>query len=132
MQCVSDDDIVLESSTLRAYLLNEPGAAGILFLLECAVMSAVNMADVRTRLIDLRKNAQSAGQQPFDLIRRIETFTEEDAIATAELRPKTSHAGLSLGDRACLVLAVQLGPDVYSAVRPWAGVNVGCTIHLIR
>ena len=65
-------------------------------------------------------------------IRRIEPFTASQARLAADLRPTTSHAGLSLGDRACLALAIELGAEVYTADRQWAKVQVACKIHLIR
>ena len=129
---MSRDDVVFDSSVLLAYLLNEAGSEILAFVIDRAVMSAVNLAEVRTRLEDLGAKAQASGNLALQLIRRIEPFDEADAVATADLRKKTSFAGLSLGDRACLALALKLGADVYTADRHWATVQVGCRIHMIR
>jgi len=44
----------------------------------------------------------------------------------------TRHLGLSLGDRCCLALAKELGADVYTAERKWAGLDLGVTVRVIR
>lgn len=129
---MSNDDIVLDASAILAYLLNEPGAKGILLLLERAVMSTVNLAEVRTRLIDRGGTALASGERVLQLMRRVEPFNEGDAVVAAELRRTTSHAGLSLGDRACLALALRLDAEVYTADQAWNRVNVGCLIHMVR
>jgi PIN domain nuclease of toxin-antitoxin system len=40
--------------------------------------------------------------------------------------------GLSLGDRACLALALELNAPVYTADRAWKNLNLGIRIHVIR
>lgn len=126
------DDVVLDSSAVLAFLLNEAGADEVLRVIERAVLSAVNLAEIRTKLLDLGEVAQASGDIALALTRRIEPFTEQDANDAAELRTVTRERGLSLGDRACLVLGIQLGAEVYTADRTWSGLEVGCNIHLIR
>jgi ribonuclease VapC len=48
--------------------------------------------------------------------------------------PKTRSAGLSLGDRACLALAVRLGTKALTADRSWSRIAraVGVEVELIR
>lgn len=126
------DDVVLDSSAVLAFLLNEAGADEILRVIERAVLSAVNLAEIRTKLLDLGEKAQASGDIVLALIRRIEPFTEQDANDAAQLRTATREMGLSLSDRACLALGMQLGAEVYTADRAWSGLEVGCNIHLIR
>jgi ribonuclease VapC len=40
--------------------------------------------------------------------------------------------GLSLGDRACLALALDLKVPVYTADRSWKQLSLGVRIHVIR
>jgi ribonuclease VapC len=40
--------------------------------------------------------------------------------------------GLSLGDRACLALAVNRNAEVFTADKVWEGLDVPVTIHMIR
>ena len=45
---------------------------------------------------------------------------------------QTRALGLSLGDRACLALAVALNAPVYTADRTWKKLKLGTRIHVIR
>jgi len=124
---------VLDASVLLAIFRGEPFEHDILDVLEGSVMSATNLAEVLTRLIDLGIPLSSPGiAATFALLDRIEPFTEAQARVAAGLRSETRHAGLSLADRSCLALALEIGADVYTADRPWSRVDIGCKIHLIR
>ncbi len=62
-------------------------------------------------------------------------FTEEQARAAAELIAITRPYGLSLGDRACLALAIERKAKVYTADRAWANLtnlSLGIEIEVIR
>jgi ribonuclease VapC len=59
-------------------------------------------------------------------------FDEDAAWYVARLRPLTRHLGLSLGDRACLGLALQLHRTAVTADRSWASLNLDIAIKLIR
>jgi ribonuclease VapC len=115
-----------------AILKGEDFDARTLDVIEGAVMSAVNVTEVLTKLHDLSLGNDPRVDALFDLLDRIEAFTASQARAAADLRLVTKHAGLSLGDRACLALALEIGAQVYTAERTWARVDVGCRIHLIR
>jgi ribonuclease VapC len=101
-------------------------------LVEGAVMSTVNLSEVLAKLADLGMKTSPNTDRLLALLDRIEPLTEVQARACAALRSSTRHLGLSLGDRACLALALEIGAEVYTADRAWAQVNVGCPIHLIR
>ena len=124
---------VIDASVLLAIFKDERFEQDILDVLEGSVMSATNFAEVLTRLIDLGIPLTSPRvADTFALLDRIEPFTEAHARVAADLRNETRHAGLSLADRSCLALALEIGADVYTADRPWSRVDVGCKIHLIR
>lgn len=59
---------------------------------------------------------------------------EQAARQTAWLRTNTRHLGLSLGDRACLSLAVTLNATVFTADHPWLTLAdaLGLDIRSIR
>jgi len=63
---------------------------------------------------------------------RVVPFDGLQARTAARLRSTTRHAGLSLGDRACLALADRLGYPVVTADRVWASLEVGIEIIMIR
>jgi ribonuclease VapC len=56
----------------------------------------------------------------------------EQAYQVGLLRPLTRHAGLSLGDRACLALAKQLGLPALTTDRIWEHVAIGVPVQVIR
>jgi ribonuclease VapC len=62
------------------------------------------------------------------------TRRDHSVLRTAAyLRPLTRTAGLSVGDRACLLaLGLQLGRPVVIADRVWASLDVGVEVVLIR
>ncbi len=61
-------------------------------------------------------------------------FDEPQAYIAGCLLPITRSAGLSLGDRACLALALQLGIKAFTADRSWLpfATRIGVEIQLIR
>jgi ribonuclease VapC len=123
---------VLDSSVLIAIFKNEQFDDDILDVIEGAVMSAANYAETWTKLYDIGLTDDPRIDAIFSLLSRIEPFTVSQARLAADLRPATRHAGLSLGDRACLALALEIGAEIYTADRSWSHVDVGCTIHRIR
>lgn len=55
-----------------------------------------------------------------------------DAAEIARLRPLTKAAGLSLGDRACVALALRLRQPALTADRAWDGLALGVELRQIR
>ena len=52
-------------------------------------------------------------------------------MRAAELKTKTKHLGLSLGDRSCIALAIQENAVAVTADKNWAQLDV-CAIEVIR
>jgi len=60
-------------------------------------------------------------------------FTEEDADRVAGLTPSTRPLGLSLGDRACIALALRADAPALTAERAWAALEMdGLAVERIR
>ncbi len=60
-------------------------------------------------------------------------FGFEDAERAAALWSKTTQAGLSLGDRACLALASRLSLPVLTADRAWSSLqDLDISVRVIR
>jgi PIN domain nuclease of toxin-antitoxin system len=125
-------EAVLDSSVILAILKDEAFDAIVYSVVDGGVMSTVNLVEVYSKLSDLKLAVTPRVNALIRTLSRIEPFTESQARLAADLRPSTRHAGLSLGDRACLALALEVGAEVYTADRQWAHIEVGCTIHLIR
>lgn len=60
------------------------------------------------------------------------SFDLEQASFVAELRQSTQHLGLSLGDRACIALALVTGYQIYTADKIWSTLDLPCQINQIR
>ncbi len=58
-------------------------------------------------------------------------FTEDLAWDAARLRPLTKQYGLSLGDRACLALAIKLNVPALTADKEWSKLKI-CKVVVIR
>jgi ribonuclease VapC len=97
-----------------------------------ASMSAVNVAEVWTLLATSDPASQFAAEKLLNLLRRIAPFTEDQARLAGALQREPGVKGLSLGDRACLALAILTGAEVYTADHAWSRLNLPCTIHQIR
>jgi ribonuclease VapC len=112
---------VLDASALLAYLGDEPGADAVeMAIADRATIGAVNLAEVLGSLA-------VAGHDPEEA-----RFDEDLALEAALLRPVTRHAGLSLGDRACLALARRLARPALTADAAWSGAVPDVDVVLIR
>jgi PIN domain nuclease of toxin-antitoxin system len=125
---------VLDASALLALLLDEPGASSVTAVLDEAAISAVNLAEVVGQYA--RRGIPVSEIRTMLSLFSIQIVPFDDALAfdAGLLVPKTRSAGLSLGDRACLALARQLGSTALTADRSWSRIAraVGVEIELIR
>ena len=125
--------VVLDASALLALLNNEPGAETLsLRLLAQGVVSTVNLAEVQSRLVNAGIEPSAAWQAATTPVSEIAPFTADQAKIAGSLTALTRALGLSLGDRACLALAIERRAPVYTADRSWKKLQVGISIHLIR
>lgn len=125
-------EAVLDASAVLAMLNAEPGANAVAEALPGAVMSAVNLSEVVSKLSSTGMTDNEIDEVLRTL--RIETvpFDEEQAFQSGLLRNSTKNAGLSLGDRACLNLARRLGVPALTADKTWVRLSTGAEIRLIR
>ncbi|HEX3701635.1 MAG TPA: type II toxin-antitoxin system VapC family toxin [Phenylobacterium sp.] len=125
-------DAVADASAVLAILRGEVGAADGLRAISRAAISAVNYAEVISRLVDLGASVDDAVQAIGQLDIEVASFDETGAVRTGALRQGTRARGLSLGDRACLALAHRLGLPAVTADRAWASLDLGVEVVLIR
>lgn len=123
---------VLDASVLMAAVLREPGHERLHDMEEPAYVSAVNMAEARSRLGDKGMDIVSIETSLSLISKVVVDFTDADAKAVARLRPTTRLAGLALGDRACIVLAMAKTAIALTADRAWASVNLPIEVEFIR
>ncbi|MCY3621307.1 MAG: type II toxin-antitoxin system VapC family toxin [Gammaproteobacteria bacterium] len=123
---------VFDSSALLAIAFGENGADVAAQALDGAVISAVNAAEVVTRYVDRGSSPDQARRWFEDFGLAVRPFDEVLAMQTGSLREKTREHGLSLGDRACLSLAMRENASVVTADRAWASLDLGLDVQLIR
>jgi ribonuclease VapC len=124
---------VLDASALLALLNGESGSehvAGV--IVDGAAISAVNLAEVVTKLSEIGMPEALIHEVLDSLGLEIIDFDFEQAYQVGLLRPLTRHAGLSLGDRACLALAKQLGLPALTTDRIWERLAIGVIVQIIR
>jgi PIN domain nuclease of toxin-antitoxin system len=115
-------------------MLREPGGDQVADLAPDSAISSVNLseaADFYARQgMPRALLTEMFGELPLQII----PADREQAIDAAMLRPLTSKAGLSLGDRYCLALAKRLNCEALTTDRAWLKVadEIGVRIKVIR
>lgn len=124
--------IVADSSAVLAALFDEPGGDRFSRNAGSAKISAVNLAEIGTKLIDKGYTDEEMRVTLLALSANAVPFDAQQAMEASALRGRTRQAGLSLGDRACLALAVGDNATVLTADRAWADLDIACKIEVIR
>jgi ribonuclease VapC len=123
---------VLDASVVLAHINGEPGADAIGQLAEDALISAVNLAEVYTKLAEHGLSTTDArliiDRYAFEIV----PFDEALARQTGAMRSTTRRLGLSLGDRACLALAQREALPALTADRSWSKLNLGVDVRIVR
>ena len=126
---------VLDASAVLALLQDEPGADVVEDAIDRgAVVSAVNLAEVVTKMVDAGAAVDRAADLVLGLFVEVEPYALQAAVDAARIRSVTTERGLSLGDRACLSLARSRELSLITADRAWSEVAepLGLTIRTIR
>ncbi len=127
-------EYILDASALLALLNSEKGKEEVENILPFSVMSTVNLAEVVEELHNkLELEIGKCEQIVLTLVNRIVDFDVGQSVKCGELKKLTSKYGLSLGDRACIALAIKLQLPIYTTDRAWAKLQLnGLDIKLIR
>jgi ribonuclease VapC len=123
---------VLDASAILAVLNNETGAATVISVLDDAVVSAVNYAEVVSKLVERGANAATVRTAVDGINVRVVDFDMALAERTGALRADTRHLGFSLADRACLALAEREGVPAYTGDHAWVDAVDGIEARAIR
>jgi ribonuclease VapC len=123
---------VLDASAILAILFQERGSEKLTDeILDGAVVSAVNLAEVQSKLVKMGHDPEAAWNDANSVVPP-EAYNPDQAKIAGTLIRTTQPLGLSLGDRSCLALAVALNAEVYTTEQSWRELKLGIPIHVIR
>jgi ribonuclease VapC len=97
-----------------------------------SLLCSVNLAEVHTKLIIDGYERGFAWVRILNIGYEVCPFDEDLARIASEINWITRPFGLSLGDRACLALAMQRKARVYTADQAWKDLQLGIEIEVIR
>jgi PIN domain nuclease of toxin-antitoxin system len=125
-------EVVLDASALLALIQGETGADKVRPMIPHAMISAVNFCETVQRL--------RRGGMPIEVVTMMLTplvpepvaFDRETALVAASIHEKTRGQGISLGDCACLALAMMRGVPAVTAERKWDKCELDVKVIQIR
>ena len=124
--------VVMDASAVLAAIKNEPGSEQVLAQLRGALLSVVNWAEVRQKLNDVEISAALVRDTLLGSGVEMVDFDLRLAELTADLRPHTKALGLSLGDRACLALAIERNMPALTGDKIWAQLDLPVDVNVFR
>jgi len=125
-------EAVLDASALLAFLRNEPGADKVAAVLTRSCISSVNLAETLSKMIQYGKPLETVASQIERLRIPVVPFDVDQARLASSLWMSTRPFGLSLGDRACLSLALRLSVPALTTERDWSKIDIGVDVEKIR
>lgn len=126
------DKIVLDASALLCLLNDEAGADRVIDVLSRCVIGAANLAEVVSKLRERGMSLDEVREALGGLHLDVRPLSPAQAFIIGDIRPATKPLGLSLGDRACLALAIDLQAEMYTTDRALASVDLGIAITNVR
>ena len=123
---------VVDSSAVLAVINGEPGGEIVAALINDSLLSAVNFAEVMTKLVQRGGSLERAQNALVNLDLNVVDFDRELAEHAGGLVAQTKVRGLSLGDRCCLALALRERIPVVTADRVWQNTGLGIEVRLFR
>ncbi len=124
--------VVFDSSALLAITFGGEGAEVATRALNEGIVSAVNASEIIACYVEQGASEKEAREwlRAFEV--EIRPFDEALAISAGLMRNVTRERGLSLGDRACMALAIREGARVLTADRTWEELGLNVEVDLIR
>lgn len=124
--------VVFDASAILAAANNEPGADRVNRHLADSVVSTVNVAEVQGKLVLRGVSPADAWEIVLSHCHEVIDFDTQQASMAGNMVATTQSLGLSLGDRACLALAMLLKAPVYTADRLWKKLPFDLDVRLLR
>lgn len=128
------ETVLLDASAVICLINEEDGADAVDHIVRGAMISAVNLTEVVSKLTDLGMQPPQWSAVLSELRLRILAFDEAIARKAGELRSISRPFGLSLGDRACLATAILTECPVLTCDRAWLSLanTLSLDIRLVR
>lgn len=125
--------IIFDASAIIALFAKEKGYETIKAYLKDAVISSVNVAEVYKYCLEIQNLTSEEAENLFIILGiKIINFTNQQALITAKLLNKTKSYGLSLGDRACIALAMIENSPVITCDSIWKKIDVNVEFIIAR
>lgn len=129
---MTDKPYVLDASAVLAAFFDESGADVIAVRMPGALLSTVNYHEIIAKLVD----RGSPREQILEIMAQLDVdvvpVDREQAIVAGLLRAETRAAGLSLGDRSCLALAIGRDGIALTTDRTWAELSLAASVEVVR
>ena len=127
------NNVVLDASAMLAVIHRERGYEKLTpQLLARSIVSTVNLAEVQSKLVTSGWPPDQAWEDATSLVQQVLPFTSDHAQTAGNLIVETRALGLSLADRACLSIGLELKAPIYTADRSWKNLKLDLQIHVIR
>jgi len=126
--------VVLDASAALAMILNEPGGNRVMALIQAqqipVAMSSANWCETLTRL--QRDSPIMDAKKLASMLPGVEVvpFSRAEAEIAAELAKRSG--ALSLGDRACLALAIARKARAWTTDKMWASLKLAAHVEFLR
>jgi hypothetical protein len=124
--------VILDASALIASIYEEKGGDMVAKYLPQAIISAVNMTEVISYMVNRGLDVEQVKELLESLTIEVAPYDAEQAFISGEIMLKTKKKGLSLADRACLALAITKNLPVLTVEKAWDELNLKVSIKLIR
>ncbi|MEO6299818.1 MAG: type II toxin-antitoxin system VapC family toxin [Paracoccaceae bacterium] len=124
--------IVLDASVVLATFLNEPGGDVLPSMTDDFRICVFNLGEVASKLTDKGFTPEEVRAAIEPLAPSSIPLSVDRATQAGLWRRDTRRFGLSMGDRCCLALALELGAEVYTADRVWSQLDLGVKVRVIR
>jgi ribonuclease VapC len=129
---VTDKPYVLDASAVLAAFFDEPGADYVAERMSGALLGAVNYSEVVAKLVDRGTPREQILEIMAQLDVEVVPVDRAQATTAGLLRAETRSAGLSLGDRMCLALAIGRNAVALTTDRAWAELELEVTVEVAR
>ena len=125
-------EFVMDASAILALIYGESGHDRVAAALPNSRICAVNLAEIVSSMIDEEIPLYDIERRMGRLLSKVVDLDRDLAMKAGLLREATRHKGLSLGDRACLALAMRERLPVMTADRAWCDLDLPVEVVLIR